>query len=242
MGSCALSSPVIWGMSNRNTSLPLFLLCTPHPHTSSSCPSSSSTPTRPEQPPYVSHHWPHCSVTRAPLRAVHRLCQSLESPANSILVVDKVKRPISLHYGPALLLVVVFLWYSNGEAVSYIIRTQRPAWGEVGGGWLFLPFHTHPHNFTHPSSCTNCLTAASLTSVLTENTDYKHPSSVELWLISQYKIFHKPSHTVALEYIQDACLSRNQIWSHRRHRQVIALLLSNGFEAFWSICCKSSNL
>lgn len=62
-------------------------------------------------------------------------CRSLECRANSILVVDKVKRagavPSVSIMGQRCCSAVVFLWYSKGDAVSYIISKQR-VW--LGGG------------------------------------------------------------------------------------------------------------
>lgn len=90
---------------------------------------------KPVRPTDVSRRQVDSSLTRAPLRAVQGPHRNLESHANSILVVDKVKRAGAI---PSVSIMrqrccfaVVFLWYSKGDAVSYIIRGQR-AWI---GGW-----------------------------------------------------------------------------------------------------------
>lgn len=80
------------------------------------------------------------SLTRAPLGAVQGPRRCLECHANSILVVDKVRRAGAV---PSVSIMrrrccfaVVFLWYSKGAAVSYIIGEQRAwlwGWGEEVG-------------------------------------------------------------------------------------------------------------
>lgn len=89
----------------------------------------------PVWPTDVSRRRVESSLTRAPLRAVQGPHRNLECRANSILVVDKVKRVGAV---PSVSIMrqrccsaVVFLWYSRGDAVSYIIRGQK-AWM---GGW-----------------------------------------------------------------------------------------------------------
>lgn len=65
-------------------------------------------------------------------------CRSLEWRANSIMVVDKVRGagaiPSVSITGQRCCAAVMFLPYSKGDAVSYIIREQK-AWLGVGGGW-----------------------------------------------------------------------------------------------------------
>lgn len=172
-------SSVISGMSNRNpgpgSPLPL-LHCHPahkdevpvHPstplstHTSSIYP-SIHPPVRPWRDPArqtdVSRRQVEPSLTRAPPKAANGSCQGLECRANSILVVDKVKRagaiPSVSIMGQRCCAAVMFLWYSKGDAVSYIIREQK-AWIGVGGEkrWI-LPApesHTYTHYTSTPSS------------------------------------------------------------------------------------------
>lgn len=92
----------------------------------------------PARPTDVSCRQVESSLTRAPLRAVQGPRRSLECCASSILVVDKVKRagavPSVSIMGRRCCTAVVFLWYSKGDAVSYIIREQRtwPGGEEVG--------------------------------------------------------------------------------------------------------------
>lgn len=118
----------------------------------------------PARPTDVSRRQVESSLTRAPLGAVQGPRQCLECRANSILVVDKVKRagavPSVSIMGQRCCSAVVFLWYSKGDAVSYIIREQRAwpgGWGEeVGGGGSFLPLrHTHSNPLLkfHRLSC-----------------------------------------------------------------------------------------
>lgn len=94
----------------------------------------------PARPTDVSCHQVESSLTRAPLRIVQGPCRSLKCGANSILVVDKVKRagavPSVSIMGQRCCSAVMFLWYSKGDAVSYIIREQRAwlgGWGEEVG-------------------------------------------------------------------------------------------------------------
>lgn len=98
----------------------------------------------PARPTDVSRRHVESPLTRAPPKAVHGPCQSLECRANSILVVDKVKRvgavPSVSIMRQRCCTAVMFLWYSKGDAVSYIIREQRVWGGGVGrGGGSFLP-------------------------------------------------------------------------------------------------------
>ena len=114
----------------------------------------------PARPTDVSRRQAESSLTWAPLRAVQGPRRSLECCASSILVVDKVKRagavPSVSIMGQGCCSAVVFLWYSKGEAVSYIIREQRDrprgGWGEeVGGGVFFLPLRqTQTHTLQPP--------------------------------------------------------------------------------------------
>ncbi|KAM7382255.1 hypothetical protein PAMA_012899 [Pampus argenteus] len=144
-------------MSNRNqgTKDPPHLYC--HPAHKDLCRSLSilsfvihpsiHPPVRlwrvPVRPTDVSRRQVESSLTRAPLGAVQGPRRCLECHANSILVVDKVKRvgavPSVSIMGQRCCSAVVFLWYSNGDAVSYIIREQRAwpgGWGEGVGGDL----------------------------------------------------------------------------------------------------------
>lgn len=125
-------SSVIPGMSNRNQ------------RTKSLHHLSSISQQRPVQVPRPSIHpsgpggtqsdgqtW---AAVRLPL-PLRGPCRSLECHASSILVVDKVRRAGAV---PSVSIMeqrccsaVVFLWYSRGAAVSYIIRKQR-VW--LGGG------------------------------------------------------------------------------------------------------------
>lgn len=110
----------------------------------------------PVWPTDVSRWQVESSLTRAPLKAVQGHHRNLECRANSILVVDKVKRAGAV---PSVSIMrqrccsaVVFLWYSRGEAVSYIIKGQR-AW--MGGGerrWVLPAPETHTHIHQPPST------------------------------------------------------------------------------------------
>lgn len=105
----------------------------------------------------VSCHRVETSLTRAPLRAVQGPHQGLECRANSILVVDKVNRAGAV---PSVSIMrqrccsaVVFLWYSKGDAVSYIIRGQRAwmgGWGEEVGP--SCPWDTHTYSNPLPQA------------------------------------------------------------------------------------------
>lgn len=94
----------------------------------------------PARPTDVSRCQVEVSVTRAPPRTVHRPHRSLECRANSILVADKVRGagavPSVSIMGPRCCSAVMFLWYSKGDTVSYIIGEQRAwlgVWGEEVG-------------------------------------------------------------------------------------------------------------
>lgn len=136
-------------MSARNpeTKSPLHLSSTvthPTKPCPGFCPPSIHLPVRmcrdPARPTDVSCRQVEPSLTRAPLGAVQGPRQCLECHANSILVVDKVKRvgavPSVSIMGQSCCFAVVFLRYSNGDAVSYIITEQRAwlwGWGEEVG-------------------------------------------------------------------------------------------------------------
>lgn len=107
----------------------------------------------PAQPTDVSRRQVESSLTRAPPKAANGPCRGLECRANSILVVDKVKRagavPSVSIMGQRCCTTVMFLWYSKGDAVSYIIREQRD-WLGVGGErrWVLPAPESHIHTLT----------------------------------------------------------------------------------------------
>lgn len=162
-------SSVISGMSNRNqgpeSPLPL-LHC--HPAHKDQVPVHPSTPyplihhpsihppVRPWRDPAwqtdVSRRQVEPSLTRAPPKAANGSCRGLECRANSILVVDKVKRagaiPSVSIMGQRCCAAVMFLWYSKGDAVSYIIREQK-AWIGVGGERRWILPAPESHTYTH---------------------------------------------------------------------------------------------